>query len=273
MLSLLIEYDGTDYAGWQNQPNGVAVQQVLEGAVAGVFGVRVPVVGSGRTDAGVHARGQVAHVDLPAEANNIPPEKIAIALNTQLPQDIRIRTACLLEAPFHARFDAVWREYEYHISREKSVFTRRFAWCPDLPYHEELLADAAAVFVGEHDFTTFSKLNEDTGSYTCNVICCEVELTQNRSLTPSGFGMMHQGAPSREEQMIVRIRANRFVYGMCRSIVGAIMSVARGRCTPEQVADALIHRDRSMQEALAPPHGLVLARVEYNRPIFGENQE
>ncbi len=248
MLALLIEYDGTDYVGWQNQPNGVAVQSVMEGAVAMVYGVPVPVVGSGRTDAGVHARGQVAHVDLPARANNIPPDKIAIALNTQLPRDVRIRAARLLEAPFHARFDAVWREYEYNIAREHSVFMRRYAWWPELPYREELLSEAASVFIGQHDFTTFSKLNEDTHNYACSVSVCAVE--------------------EKGDRLVVRIRADRFVYGMCRSIVGAMMSVARGRRTIQDLADALIARDRSRQEVHAPAHGLTLARIGYPTNIF-----
>jgi tRNA pseudouridine38-40 synthase len=196
-------------------------------------------------------------VELPAEAHAIPEEKIAVAINTRLPRDIRIRAARLLEAPFHARFDAVSREYEYHITMRESVFTRRFAWTPELPWKPELLAAAGTVFVGRHDFTTFSKLNEDTDSYVCTVQECTV-LCSPFSVLRSPFS-----------DVVVRIRADRFVYGMCRSIVGAMMSVARGRRTKDEIAQALAAMERSRQEVLVPPHGLVLAEVVYPTSVFG----
>jgi tRNA pseudouridine38-40 synthase len=247
-LALLIEYDGADYAGWQNQPNGVAVQQVVEDAVAETFGERLAVVGSGRTDAGVHARGQVAHLRLSDTSNTIPLEKVAIALNTRLPYDVRIRAATPVPPTFHATRDPVWREYVYFIATEPTVFTRHFAWHPDLPYNSDVLDTAAAEFQGRFDFTTFSKHNPDTESYVCDLQICRVERWPDR--------------------YVVRLRADRFVYGMCRSIVGTIMSVARGRTTLKEIRPALDARDRDLQPGLAPAHGLVLNAVMYDPPLF-----
>jgi len=247
-LALLIEYDGTPYAGWQNQPNGTAVQEVLEQSISQAFGVGASVVGSGRTDAGVHARGQVAHVHLPDAAHNIPIEKVSVALNTRLPRDIRIRGVEDVDADFHARYDPEWREYVYQIALEESVFTRHFAWTPDLPYDVDQLVAAAPLFEGERDFTTFSKHNPDTPSYVCNVLICRVE---------PGDGVL-----------VVRIRADRFVYGMCRSIVGAMMAVARFKLSPNEIVAAFDEHDRNLQPGLAPPHGLILNHVRYPNRLF-----
>lgn len=248
MLALLVEYDGTEYAGWQNQPNAPTIQAVLEYAVRMIYGVSTPVVGSGRTDAGVHARGQVAHVDLPNNAHQLNQSKITSALNSKLPPDIRVRKACTLETPFHARYDAVRREYRYYITKEKSVFNQRFSWSPTLPFDPALLHEATDVFRGCFDFTTFSKLNESTASYVCNVLECSV----------------HENSA----QIEIVIAADRFVYGMCRSIVGAMMSVARGRRSTNDIRSALEARDRSLQEVLAPAQGLILTSVTYPFELF-----
>jgi len=249
-LALLIEYDGTDYAGWQNQPNGTAVQAVIETAVVEAFGVPATVVGSGRTDAGVHARGQVAHIHLPDGAHEIPTDKVRVALNTRLPRDVRIRAVQEVDADFHARYHPEWREYVYQIALEESVFTRRFAWTPDLPYDVDRLVGAASLFEGRRDFTTFSKHNADTPSYVCDVSVCRIE---------PGDGLL-----------VVRIRADRFVYGMCRSIVGAMMAVARGKVRPEEIATAFDQQDRDRQSSLAPPQGLILNHVRYANGLFQE---
>lgn len=250
-LALLIEYDGTHYAGWQHQPNGLSIQEAIERAVAEAFGVMAPVVGSGRTDAGVHARGQVAHVHIEG-GHDIPIDKVPIALNVRLPRDIRIRDARDVAPDFHARYGAVRREYVYTIAFEESVFHRHFAWKPDLPYDRGLLGNAARAFVGTHDFTTYSKLNADTRSYVCDVAICRVEPESDR--------------------LVIRLQADRFVYGMCRAIVGAMMDVARGKAALDHLVDRLAARDRRLQSPLAPPQGLVLNRVSYPDGIFDEHR-
>ncbi len=247
-IALLIEYDGTDYAGWQNQPNGRSIQSLVEETVAHTFGLVVPVIGSGRTDAGVHARGQVAHMNLGPDANRIPIVKVPIALNTRLPKDVRIRSAVEVDDDFHARYGARSREYVYRITRSYSVFSRTFAWTPELPYDEDTLADALSVFEGVHDFTAISKHNPDTRSYTCDVEMCRLERS--------------------EDVLTIRIRADRFVYGMCRAIVGTAMTVARGKMTRHDAVSLLRERSRNGQAPLAPPQGLILNRVRYASTIF-----
>ena len=247
-VALLIEYEGNNYSGWQRQPNETSIQQTIEQAIAIAFDVDVPIVGSGRTDAGVHARGQVAHVHLPPHANDIPLPKIAIALNTRLPPDIRVRSTSHVDAMFHARFTATSREYIYDISKHDSVFRRAFSWTPELPYDPVRLAETLTLFEGQHDFTAISKNNPDTKSYVCTVECCQLE--------------------EHFDRFVIRIRADRFVYGMCRSIVGSAMTVARGKIDLEGARSILASGTRSSQITLAPSHGLILNRVRYANGIF-----
>lgn len=247
-LALLIEYEGSKYVGWQNQPNGQSVQQSIEHAIKESFGVAEPVIGSGRTDSGVHARGQVAHVHLPDVAHSIPIDKVPIALNSRLPRDVRVRAVAPVEETFHARFDARSREYVYVITKRGSVFTDTFAWTPELAFNTEKFAQATRIFEGRHDFTAISKHNPSTTSYMCHVESCRVEVN--------------------DERILVRIRADRFVYGMCRAIIGTAMTVARGKIELVDAESMFASGVRSGQAPLAPPQGLVLNRVRYANGIF-----
>jgi tRNA pseudouridine38-40 synthase len=251
-LALLIEYDGTSYAGWQRQANAVTVQEVLETAAQSVVQTTVSVMGSGRTDAGVHARGQVAHIDIPP-SSRMTGDLFARALNACLPKDVRIRNAAFVREDFHARFDAVRREYVYTVLLQAahSVFRRRYAWSVGSSFKPELLDAAAAPFLGTHDFTTFSKLNATTKHYVC-----AVEQAEWREIERGVWQF--------------RIAANRFVYGMVRSVVGAMAEVARGKRTPQEIAGALALRDRSLASPLAPAAGLILWRAEYADDPFAE---
>ena len=249
-IALLIEYEGSTYSGWQRQPHDASVQQVIEQAIAVAFDADVSIVGSGRTDAGVHARGQVAHVHLPPHANDIPLSKVAIALNTRLPPDIRVRSTSDVDAMFHARFTAKSREYIYDISKHDSIFRRAFSWTPELSYDPVRLAETLTLFEGQHDFTAISKNNPDTKSYVCSVEYCRMK--------------------EHSDRFVIRIRADRFVYGMCRSIVGSAMTVARGKIDLEGARSILASGIRSSQLILAPSHGLTLNRVRYANGIFDD---
>lgn len=242
-LALLVEYDGTHYSGWQRQVNALSIQEVLERAVQAAVGEHCSVIGAGRTDAGVHGGGQVAHCRIP-DHFAIPQQKIAVALNTRLPRDIRIIAAVLTDKPFHARFDASAREYSYAISQSQSVFYRHYTWQPRFSLNVGLLHKAAEVFLGSHDFTTFSKLNTDTKSYNCTV-----EVSSWRRVA--------------REHLIYTVRGDRFVYGMVRSLVGTMVEVAQGKRTLEEVQESLGRTDRSLNSPLAPAKGLVLRRVYY----------
>lgn len=242
-MVLLVEYDGANYAGWQRQKNALTIQEVLERAVADAAGEYCDVIGAGRTDAGVHGGGQVAHCRIP-DSFGIPQHKIAVALNTRLPRDIRIVAAVLTDKPFHARYDASAREYSYALSLSHSVFYRHYTWQPRFGLNVGLLHRAAEVFLGSHDFTTFSKLNTDTKSYNCTV-----EVSAWRRVA--------------RDHLVYTVRADRFVYGMVRSLVGTMVEVARGRRTVEDIQLALGRSDRSLNSPLAPARGLVLRRIYY----------
>lgn len=248
--ALLIEYDGTKYAGWQRQVNALTVQEVLEEAVKRIVGEGVTVIGSGRTDSGVHGFGQVAHVDVPITCT-IPDEKLARAFNSALPFDVRIRAAKRVADTFHARFDAVRREYRYTLTQDFSVFRRYYAWQQTLAFDTFVLQPAAEVFLGKHNFTAFSKHNPDTENYVCTV--------EKAYWTEVERGTWH-----------FRIAADRFVYGMVRSIVGAIMDAALHKCTIDDLRAALARQERLHRSAIAPAQGLVLWQVDYENDIFGE---
>lgn len=246
--ALLVEYDGTDYAGWQRQVNALTVQEVLENAIQAITGESVNVIGSGRTDRGVHGFGQVAHVDFP-DASSIPEQQLARAINSTMPYDIRVRAATFVDDRFHARFQAVRREYKYTVSDHYSVFRRRYAWQVWTPFSTEQLSAAAAVFLGTHNFTTFSKHNPDTENYVCHVEKAEwIKIEE-------GVWSFH-------------IVADRFVYGMVRSVVGAMMAVATNKRSAEDLSEALRLQDRARKSPLAPPTGLVLWRVRYDNDPF-----
>ena len=249
-IALCIEYDGTAYAGWQRQHNAVTIQSCIEDALTLCYGFPLSIVGSGRTDAGVHARGQVAHVVIPDEAPSIPVDKIPIALNTRLPNDVRIRAAQHVHSDFHARYSAIQREYIYRINSHSTVFTRSFVWTPDIPFNEDLLREALCCMEGTHNFTGISKHNPDTANYVCSVSMCRAE--------------------HHDDELRIRIRANRFVYGMCRAIIGAAYTVARGKSSIDNLRHTLQSAERGSQTPLAPPHGLALNRITYPEPVFSD---
>lgn len=246
--ALLVEYDGTDYAGWQRQVNALTVQEVLENAIQSITGESVNVIGSGRTDRGVHGFGQVVHVDFP-DSSSIPEKQLAKAINSSLPHDIRVRAATFVEDRFHARFQAVRREYKYTLADHYSVFRRRYAWQVWTPFNPEMLSAAAEVFLGTHDFTTFSKHNPDTENQVCHVEKAEWSRIED------GVWSFH-------------IIADRFVYAMVRSVVGAMMAVAGNKRSLDDVREALQIQDRTRKSPLAPPMGLVLWRVRYDNDPF-----
>lgn len=242
-LALLIEYDGSRYSGWQKQKNAESIQGTLERALLRITDLPLEVIGSGRTDSGVHASGQVAHVVIPEE---FPLElnQAYKAINSVLPKDIRVVESAIGDSDFHARYRAFNREYVYSLRRGESVFHRNFTWQVLSTFKPELLVETAKIFVGSHDFTSYSKFNDDTESYVCNVDTCEWTQTN-------------------DDEWKLRIRSNRFVYGMVRSLVGVMMEVARGKRGFEEVAAKFFAKDRSKGSFLAPSIGLVLRRVYY----------
>ena len=202
---LTIEYDGTDFVGWQRQDNGLSIQQELEGAVKAFSGETAAVQGAGRTDAGVHAMAQVAHIELPAR---LSPMELRQALNGNLKRDVRIDSVVEADDDFHARFSATAREYEYHIVKNYSPITRKYATELKWNINPDLLHECAKLLIGEHDFTSFCKATAEVDNKICTIYKAEWE----------DMG-----------EYIFRIRANRFLQHMVRYLVGTMLEVARGR--------------------------------------------
>lgn len=247
-IALLIEYDGTDYGGWQIQPNTLTIQESIQNAVSELTGFNCNLTAAGRTDAGVHSAGQVANAVFD-DNFPIPTGKIVPAINSRLPEEIRILKAVEVPDEFHARYDAVAREYEYSFHTVDTVFKRKFSTYFKYPIDEDLLFTSSHIFMGRHDFTSFSKNNPSTKSYICNVETC-------RWIKTSSF----------EYKLI--IKADRFVYGMVRSIAGAMLESAAERIFPTDIIYGIQNPNRDNFIKLAPPMGLILKKIYYKNEIF-----
>lgn len=246
-LILKIEYDGTNYGGWQIQPNAPSIQREIEKVLHKLSGSHIGIVGAGRTDAGVHARGQVAHAKLVTKFP-IPEKKIPFVLSSKLPDDIRIVDAKIVNYDFHARFDAIAREYSYTITLQNSVFNRLYSTLMNYKLDFNKLKKSADIFIGKHDITTFSKYNSETKSYICDVKKCNWKEISDGTWR-------------------LQIRSDRFVYGMVRSVVGAMIDIARGKRTIKDVKQALNDCDRKKVSPLAPAKGLVLEKIFYPKKL------
>jgi tRNA pseudouridine38-40 synthase len=244
-FKLLIEYDGTDFVGWQSQTNGRSVQRTIETALHELFSSEIRLNGAGRTDSGVHARGQVAHFD--AETA-LPPDTIRNALNARLGPDLTIRNAEEVPDDFHARFSASSRRYTYRILTERSSLLRHDHFLCYAELNLQRMEDAAKCLAGTHDFTTMSKFSENAGHCFCHVF----------SAGWSGEGPVFH----------FNISANRFLTGMVRAIVGGLVLVGRGKLTVQEFSALLPLRDRRFTPQLAPPHGLTLEEVKYDPVEF-----
>ncbi len=240
---LTIEYDGTPFVGWQVQDNGVSVQGVLTDAIAAFTGERTTVAGAGRTDAGVHALGQVTHVDLTKEWDG---DTVRDALNAHLrPHPVAVLTAERVDETFDARFSATKRHYLYRIvNRRADLALDQFrAWRVPRPLDSAAMHEAAQKLVGRHDFTTFRAAE------------CQAKSPLK---TLDRLDVARDG-----DEVRVSASARSFLHHQVRSMVGSLVHVGEGRWSADDLASALAARDRTTCGQVAPPHGLYLVRVEY----------
>lgn len=240
---LTIEYDGGSFVGWQRQENGPSIQAALEDAVRGYCQVNAVVYGAGRTDAGVHALGQVAHVDLPRDDR---PHVVVNALNAHLrPHPIAVLTAEKVSEDFHARFSAVERAYEYRILNRRAApaLDAGRVWWVSQPLDAGTMHTGARELIGHHDFTSFRAAE------------CQAESAVK---TLDQLDVARQG-----DTIVVTARARSFLHHQVRNMVGTLKLVGEGKWAPRDVAAALAEKNRAAAGPTAPPDGLYLTRVRY----------
>lgn len=239
----IISYDGSGFSGYQVQPNKRTVQSVLEAVLTKMHkGETVRVSGSGRTDAGVHAKGQVIHFDSPLI---IPEDKWEKALNSLLPEDISVLSVVSVYESFHARFHAVGKEYRYvlHLSSKRNPFQRKFAYQYPYRLNIQAMEQASKFFLGTHDFTSF---------------CAAKTEVEDKVRTIESIDFTRE-----DELLTIRFVGNGFLYNMVRILVGTLLEVGSGERSPEDIPIILAHKDRRVSGKTAPAHGLYLWKVFY----------
>lgn len=241
-VKLVVAYDGTDFSGFQKQPGQRTIQGTLEEALLRLIGEPIEIHGSGRTDAGVHALGQVCHF---TTQSPIPPGKYAYILRKMLPRDLIVQTSEEVPLGFHARKSAYWKTYRYQIATDSvpGLFSRRFRTHWPGTVDLEKMNEAAALFVGTHDFTSF---------------CSPKSPIENKVRTIYRFTVEPD-----EEGFYLEVTGNGFLYNMVRILVGTLYQVGRGQRDPAEIEAILKARDRRAAGPTAPPEGLILKEVGY----------
>jgi tRNA pseudouridine38-40 synthase len=245
-LKLVLAYDGTEYSGWQVQPQAATVQGELASAIGRVTGEKVLPQGSGRTDAGVHALGQVANF---VTQSPIPSENLVIALNDILPPSIRVLEASEAPAEFHARKSAKAKTYRYRIHRGGICppFVARYVWHYPYPLDEGEMQEVAGLVVGEHDFTSFAAVDPEQGREE-----------------PSNVRQIYSSSWQRQgDEFVYTVKGSGFLHHMVRNLVGTFLLAGKGTLKPSDLMRILDARSRSAAGATAPASGLFLVNVEY----------
>lgn len=241
-IKMIIEYDGSNYHGFQRQDNASSIQGEIEKQLHQLSGEVVTICAAGRTDAGVHARGQVIAFNTTA---SIPPERWVLALNSFLPEDIRVLSSCAAEPNFHPQFHSISKRYAYYLYRQKSgaAFYRRYALCNSDQLDITAMHQACQFITGRHNFQAFCASGGSSKTFERTVINCAIK----------------------EYGSIVRldVEANGFLYNMVRIIMGTLLDVGRKRISADEIPDILSSRDRTWAGPTAPPQGLYLMRVDY----------
>ncbi|WP_082347089.1 tRNA pseudouridine(38-40) synthase TruA [Rossellomorea marisflavi] len=250
-IKCLLAYDGTGFHGYQVQPGQRTVQGELERVLGAIHkGASIRVTASGRTDAGVHAQGQVFHFDTPL---SIPEEKWPVVLNTRIPDEMTILQAEVVSSDFHSRFSVKEKEYRYRIYKgtERSPFHRNFALHYPYPLEVGLMEEAAAHLLGEHDFTSF---------------CSAKTEVEDKIRTIHAITLEETG-----DELVLSFRGNGFLYNMVRILTGTLLEVGSGKRSPDSIPDTLAAKDRDAAGKTAPAHGLYLWKVCYGDGMAGDD--
>lgn len=241
-IKLVIEYDGTNYHGWQSQPNQITIQQTIEEAIENITREKVHLKGSGRTDAKVHAYGQIANF---RTNSNIPYENFKYALNSLLPKDISIKESCEVNIDFNARYDAVAKEYRYIIYNNKirSPIIRNYSYHVPYELNFSYMEKAIKEFIGTHDFRAFMYSKSDMENTVRTILNANIE--------------------KNEKIIEITLKGNGFLYNMVRIITGTLVDVGRGKIKLEDIANIIESKKREKSGHTAPPQGLYLSKVFY----------
>lgn len=240
-----ISYLGTNYHGWQVQSNAHTVQAELQDCLSKILRTTTEVMGSGRTDTGVHARQQIVHFEALNELNT---EEFIYKLNGILPDDISVNNCSEVRDDAHARFDATERAYRYCIHQSKSPFLINQSYYYTFELDLDLMNQAAAHLIGEHDFESFSKVKTEVNNFICTIHKAEW-LKEN-------------------DQLVFHVRANRFLRGMVRALVGTLLEVGRKKLSITEFVNIIEAKDRKQAGRAVPPHGLFLTEVNYPQDIY-----
>ncbi len=248
-IKLVVAYEGTNYCGWQTQPNGITVEEVLNRALSELLGEEIRVVGASRTDSGVHSLGNVAVFDTDTR---IPPEKICYAVNQRLPEDVAVQSSCEVPPDFHPRRCYSEKTYEYRIlNRKIPVPTlRRDTYFYYRKLDEGRMREAARFLVGKHDFKSFCTAKEDVLDTVREILSCTVERREG-------------------DIVAIRVTGTGFLYNMVRIIAGTLIAVGAGELEPEAVEAILRERDRAAAGPTAPAHGLTMIGIRYGEDGCG----
>lgn len=242
-IKLVVAYDGTNYCGWQLQPNGITIEEVLNGALSELLGEEIKVTGASRTDSGVHSLGNVAVFDT---NTRIPPEKLCYALNQRLPEDIVVQSSCEAPMDFHPRRCYSEKTYEYRILNRKIPMPtlRRDTYFFYRDLNVENMREAAEYLVGKHDFKSFCTAKAEVDDTVREILSCTVE-------------------KSLEDIITIRVTGTGFLYHMVRIIAGTLLSVGTGEIAPDTIPDILERRERAAAGPTAPAHGLTMIGIKY----------
>lgn len=242
-VKLVVAYEGTNYCGWQVQPNGITIEEVLNRTLTELLGEEIQVTGASRTDAGVHSLGNVAVFDT---ETRIPPEKICYALNQRLPEDIVVQSSCQVPGDFHPRRCYSEKTYEYRILNRKIPIPtlRRDTYFYYRALHLAHMQQAAFFFEGEHDFKSFCSVRTNVEDTVRRILSCTVEKSPGDIIT-------------------IRVTGTGFLYNMVRIIAGTLIDVGVGEITPESIPEILEKKDRSAAGPTAPAHGLTMIGIQY----------
>lgn len=240
-----VRYKGTNYHGWQNQKNAISVQEILETKLSLLLNEKISIMGSGRTDAGVHCKQQYFHLDI---SKKFKKSWFLHRINSFLDNDIAIDDISRVKDEAHARFDAVERSYEYHMVRKKDPFLTEMAYLYGKELNVPTMNKAASLLLGKQNFESFSRVHTDVSNFIC-------EITEAK--------WKEDG-----EKLIFHISANRFLRGMVRAIVGTLLDVGEGKLVPSDIQAIIAEKDRKKASAAAPAHGLFLTGVKYPEEIF-----